>query len=80
MKRYSIIISDPVVQQWFNFLYDEAQLSKTIENFAKSHIIQAQEDFKKSIQQLNESQMDLDSKNEKKGFFLKKLKKRVSSF
>ena len=54
MKRYSIIISDPVVQQWFNLLYDEAQLSRTIEDFAKSHIEKVQKELLKLIRKYDE--------------------------
>jgi hypothetical protein len=75
MKRYSIVISDPVVQQWFNMLYDEAQLSKTIEGFALAHMEQTRKDFLKLINQRDNPQTCVYSRKEKKGFFGKMFKK-----
>jgi len=38
MKTYRITIKDPNVQRWFNYLFDNAELSTTVEFFASEHI------------------------------------------
>jgi len=38
LKTYTILIKDPNVQRWFNTLFDEANLSNTVEILAKKHI------------------------------------------
>jgi len=38
MKTYRITIKDPNVQRWFNYLFDNAELSTTVEFFAAEHI------------------------------------------
>ena len=38
MKTYRITIKDPMVQRWFNYLFDKAELSTTVEFFAAEHM------------------------------------------
>jgi len=38
MKTYKIVINDPNVQKWFNRLFDQAELSSTIESMAKERL------------------------------------------
>lgn len=38
MKTYRITIKDPTVQRWFDYLFDNAELSTTVEFFAAEHM------------------------------------------
>lgn len=38
MKTYRITIKDPMVQRWFDYLFDKAELSTTIEWFAAEYM------------------------------------------
>jgi len=38
MKSYKIIIEDPFVQKWFNYLYDQGRLGATVERITKYYI------------------------------------------
>ncbi|MDG6229705.1 MAG: hypothetical protein QCH96_07045 [Candidatus Thermoplasmatota archaeon] len=41
MKTYRIVITDPNVQSWFNTLFDQAELSRTIECMARDRLDEA---------------------------------------
>jgi exonuclease V gamma subunit len=56
MKRYSIMISDPKVQYWFNVLFDEAKLSSTIEQLARNHMDTVQGEFFDCLMNFTEKQ------------------------
>ena len=38
IKEYNIVIKDPRVQRWFNYLFGNADLSMTIEDLAIWHL------------------------------------------
>ena len=76
MKRYSIMISDPKVQYWFNVLFDEAKLSSTIEQLARNHMDDIQEDFFDRLTQFTEKRQNslLNKMSEKSQEYFKNLK------
>ena len=38
MKSYEILVEDPLVQKWFNYLYGQGRLGATIERITKYYI------------------------------------------
>jgi hypothetical protein len=38
LKTYHIVITDPHVQQWFNKLFDSAELSSNVESMARDRL------------------------------------------